>query len=113
MSGVISRLERSSGHTTTIVTRYRDGIRVVCREYGNAESWSQYVVIPRSLILQKLRERRAIGVTWHTLRYIAMEIAQCAPVGCGGPGQPFAREPYRMRSSRRWIVIYQSGGWDV
>ena len=34
-------------------------------------------------------------------------------VGCGGPGQVFHRAPVIVRRTRRYVVIHQSGGFDV
>ena len=35
------------------------------------------------------------------------------PEGCGGPGQQFNGPPVILKRTRRYLVIHQSGGYDV
>lgn len=98
------------------VTVTPEGIREVLTwsEYG--ESWSGYIIVPRELVNQEIRKLRAGGQRpsvmywWEYMPKYARE--RIMPEGCGGPGQPFARKPW-YRATRRWVVMYQSGGLDV
>ena len=70
-------------HTHT--TEYRD-------------TWRRVLFIPRPLPAGLFR------TIWK--RFVNAE-------GCGGPRQPFNRAPHILRRARRYVVICQTGGYDV
>lgn len=101
------------------VKLFSDGSRRVV--HGDRECWSAYFIYPRELILGRLRKLMAhtrqrgskYSYSSHELWEMLPTTNEPMPGGYGGPGQSFSREPTRMRSSRRFIVLAQSGGLDV
>ena len=97
------------------VQTFSHGVRHVTTRY-RGESWHTYLIIPRAALIEGIRRRRSQGAQYHDCDWWTLipDIDRWVrPAGCGGPGRPFAREPRRMRSSRRYMVISQSGGLDI
>lgn len=107
---------RSEGprDTERVVRIYTGDVREVIKADSNGEWWNRYVIIPRSLVIdyvRKIRSERRISEWWEVIPPGASSL-----IGSehhSGPGQPFTRMPYRVESSRKFIVIYQSGGLDI
>jgi hypothetical protein len=103
------RLERPA-YTLDI---YPDGIRAVTRH--REDWWCRYVVIPRATALRYVR-RWHLG---HAKPYHDCGWDQWLPEGLlqpeyyGGPGRPFVQHPIRLAYGRRYVVIVQTGGWDI
>lgn len=105
--------------TDRVVRLYTGGVREVINHYGNGESWSRYIIFPRLLMLNEIRKQKARG----RIRIDSWTFWDLLPEGPGrlihlesyrGPGQPFAHRPNKIRTrSRKFIVIYQSGGLDI
>jgi len=109
---------RSAGHRDTerVVQLFTGGIRVVTQ--GDREWWSRYIIIPRRLMLNEIRKLRAKGCTivgswnfWELLPEGASELIGYESYS--GPGASFTRAPHKARSSRKFVIIYQSGGLDI
>ena len=99
-----------------LVRLYTGGIREVV--HGDSEAWSRYIIIPRRLVLNEIRKLRAKGCAivgnwnfWELLPEGASELI-CSESN-GYPGGPFVRAPYKAKSSRKFVVICQSGGLDI
>lgn len=110
--------ESQDGHYSRIVRQYTGGVREVLRSH-HGESWTRYIIIPRRLILNEIRKLRKLGCKvvgnwnfWELLPEGASELIRCEYYS--GPGQSFAHRPCKVRSrSRKYVVIYQSGGIDI
>lgn len=107
---------RSEGHRTDRVVRmYTGGVREVIKADSNGEWWNRYIIIPRRLVLIEIRrirkERRRYWDWWEVLPAGASQLIESERYS--GPGHPFTRMPYRIESSRKFVVIYQSGGLDI
>jgi hypothetical protein len=103
--------EQSRGRTIQLFTR---GIRRVI--HGDAECWTTYLIIPRAVMVAGVRSRRAAGAQYHDCDWWTLVDGLerwIRPAGESGPGRPFAGSPVRIRSSRRFVVIAQSGGLDI
>ncbi len=111
---------RSNGSrrdTERVVRLYTGGIREVTQ--GDSEYWSRYIIIPRRLILNEIRKLRAKGCTiigswnfWELLPEGAAEMISSEHYS--GPGSSFTMAPYKLRTrSRKFVVVYQSGGLDI
>lgn len=85
------------------------GVRIVTISH-QGEWWTRYVIAPRSVVLQELREARERG--WNRPEAIEL-LPGLDSEYYGGPGRSFVRHPHRLQSSRRFVVAYQSGGLDV
>ena len=110
---LLSQTERPSTRGR-VLQRFSRGIRRVC--LGDAESWTTYLIIPRAAMIAGIRARRAAGAQYHDCDWWTLLTGLdrwIRPAGGGSPGRSFAREPVRMRSSRQYVVIVQSGGLDV
>lgn len=101
-----------------IVRLYTGGIREVVHCCANGEYWSRYIIVPRRLILNEIRKLRAKGAIvigqwdfWELLPEGASELIRSERYS--GPGQSFTHRPCRVKSSRKYIVIHQSGGLDI
>lgn len=112
----VTRDENDRRDRWRAVRIYTGGIREV--SHGNAEYWNRYIIIPRRLILNEIRKLRAKGCSiigswnfWELLPEGASELIGYA--GNSGPGGSFVREPCKIRSARKFVVIYQSGGLDI
>ena len=101
--------------TERVVRLYTGGVREVVKGDWDGEWWHRYLIIPRRLVLNALRDLRkngcAISDWWEVLPQGASELIRSE--SHSGPGQSFARVPYRIESSRKFVVIYQSGGLDI
>ena len=104
----------------------------VFNECESGESWTAYTVIPRAWFIAEIRKRYEkkrkevenfnpdhgpVGM-WGKMilpRVNALELAYrfLRQPHWGGPGRPYCCEPWVMRRNKRFIVIVQSGGWDV
>jgi len=109
---------RSPAHrdTVRVVRLYTGGIRVVFN--GDRDSWTRYVIIPRRLILKEIRKLtkdRCFLYGRLTLFDLLPEGAAdlLRPEHYGDAGCAFAHMPHKVKSSRKFIVIYQSGGFDI
>ena len=110
---------RSNGSrrdTERVVRLYTGGIREVVQ--GDSESWSRYIIIPRRLMLNEIRKITVKGVsvigTWGFWDFIPEGASNLIrSERYSGPGAPFVREPYKIKSSRKFIIIYQCGGLDI
>jgi hypothetical protein len=101
--------------TTRKVAVFPSGIRCVVKWSRSGESWHKYVIIPRRVLLERVRALRRAGRRWASIEWweLLPEDVPFNSCGDGGAGQAFAGEPIRQRSSRRFHVYYQNGGWDV
>lgn len=115
---VAEHISEAARDTQRVVRLYTGGIREVVNVYHHGESWSRYIIIPRRLMLNEIRRLRAQGCTiigswsfWELLPDGASGLIRMEHYG--GPGAPFVHLPCRWRSSRKFIVIYQSGGLDI
>lgn len=114
-----NKSEIEEGKTVRVVRVYTGGIREVTHSYHHGESWSRYVIIPRRLILNEIRKLRAEGAIivgqwnfWELLPEGASELIGCESYS--GAGQSFTHRPFKVRSrSRKYVIIYQSGGLDI
>lgn len=96
------------------IQTFKGGIRRVTIDF-HGESWTSYLIIPRAALIAGIR-RRHLGTQYHDCDWwtlIPGIDSWVAPAGRGGPGRPFAGEPHRINSSRRYMVIAQSGGLDI
>ena len=97
------------------VQTFNHGIRRVVHDNYYADSWTSYLIIPRAALIEGIR-RRFRGAQYHDCDWWTLIPGidrWVRPAGYGGPGQPFASEPTRIDSSRRFMVIAQSGGLDI
>ena len=98
--------------TKRSVTLDSNGVRTVV--VGDAECWSVYTIIPRSIILADVRKCRSKG--WRLSHF---ERSNIIPEGLemgeyyGGPGRSFSRGGYLMAKNRRFYTFVQSGGMDI
>ena len=94
-------------------------IREVIHQYEQGEEWHKYVIIPRELALQHVRKTKAKHRQYTGYTYWMCDPVNCVPDGClrspsyNGPGRWYTNSAVRYRSSRRFVVFYQSGGLDV
>ena len=100
---------------TTRTVTVKDGIRVVTLEFGDGESWYNYIIVPRSKVLESIKQQRKDKYTPNPMvgfsngqyfDYVSGE-------HYGGPGQSFIRRPYIRAKNRRFYVFCQSGGLDI
>lgn len=98
-------------HETLTNYHYRDGTRVVVKDFG--ESWTKYVIVPRDLALRTLKRAQELGCGEHILD--ACPMGHLHSERYSGPGRPFTRMPWKLTKPRlrRFLVFVQSGGWDV
>lgn len=105
----------TTGTTRRCVQTFTRGIRCVTFDHGG-ESWTSYLIVPRQTLNAGIRHRRAGGAQWHDCDWWSLvpglDQWGC-PAGNGGPGRPFANAPHRCRSSRRFVIMGQSGGLDI
>jgi hypothetical protein len=100
-----------------VIQRFSRGIRRVV--LGDSECWTTYLIIPRAVMVAGVRARRATGAQYHDCDWWTLVPGMDGLGGWlsiashGRPGGAFANEPVRIRSSRRYVVIAQSGGLDV
>ena len=101
--------------TDRVVRLYTGGVREVIKADSNGEWWHRYIIIPRRLVLNEVRrirkEHKGYWDWWEAIPKGASELIGSEHYS--GPGQSFTRMPYRVESSRKFIVIYQSGGLDI
>lgn len=101
--------------TERVVRIYTGGIREVIHCCANGEYWSRYIIIPRRLVLNEIRQLRKKGCKvvgfWELLPEGASELIRYESYS--GPGRSFTHAPSRQKSSRKFVVIYQSGGLDI
>lgn len=113
---VAEHITEGQRDTQRVVRLYTGGIRVVTQ--GDREWWSRYIIIPRRLVLNEIRKLRAKGCKiigswnfWELLPEGASELIGMEHYS--GPGASFTRAPHKVRSSRKFVIIYQSGGLDI
>lgn len=99
-----------------VVRIYTGGIREVFK--GDSESWSRYVIIPRRSVLSEIRRQRKRGFTFAGMGGVLGVIPDGAArlirsESYSGPGQSFTHAPYKIKSSRKFVIIYQRGGLDI
>ena len=100
--------------TDRVVRLYTGGVREVIKADSNGEWWHRYIIIPRRLVLayaRRIRRERRLSEWWEVIPPGASELIGSEHYS--GPGKSFTRMPYRVESSRKFIVIYQSGGLDI
>jgi hypothetical protein len=110
----LTETTHTSGDTRRIVQTFTQGVRCVTIDHGG-ECWTSYLIIPRLALIAGIRRMRKRGFQYDDCNWYDVTPGADrwgCPAGDGGPGRPFAREPYRMRSSRRFVVMVQSGGLD-
>lgn len=89
------------------------GMRCVTHDFGG-ESWTQYYIIPRELILAEVRWLRARGYRWNMF-----EEGDLVPDRLdlsehySGPGRAFSRAGGLFHKTRRYYTYVHSGGLDV
>lgn len=106
--------------TERVVRLYTGGVREVVKGDWDGEWWNRYVIIPRRLMLNEIKRIRKLtnGARfidgwewWDLLPEGASKLIRSASYS--GPGSSFTNEPFKIKSSRKFIVIYQSGGLDI
>lgn len=111
---VIERNRLSVGHRERVTLRAPNGTKVVRWIHARGESWSCYTIVPRGVVIGEIRRLRAQGRSWASISLLeCLGGTFIEPAGGGAPGEPFAAMPFRLRSSRRFVVIYQCGGLDI
>ena len=110
---MLTRSTDDANGTHRTIQTFDDGLRRVILQHR--ESWSSYMIIPRSLLVAGIRRRRARGAQFHDCDWWTLiDCSQwTSPAGNGGPGRAFASEPQCYRRGRRFVVIAQRGGLDV
>ena len=95
------------------VRLHSGGIREVF--VGDSEYWSVYIIIPRKTVLAEIRKLRAKGFrrfdAYDHLPESATDLLRCE--GYGGPGRAFVNRPFKYKSSRKFVILSQSGGLDI
>ncbi len=115
MKELTKTIHDSENDRRRCVQTFDHGIRRVTVDFYG-EAWYSYLIIPRAALIEGIRRRRSQGAAYHDCDWwtvipgIDRWIANGGP---GGPGRTFAREPRRSESSRRFMVIAQSGGLDT
>jgi hypothetical protein len=99
----------------TIIRWVNSPVRIVIN--GDYECWTRYVIIPRDVINQNIRDARAEG-----LQYRDIDIFEALPAKAlkyigsyyyGGPGRSFTNGGFVYKKNRRFVVYAQSGGLDI
>lgn len=110
------RSEGTRRDTERVVRLYTSGIREVF--HGGSESWWRYIIIPRRLVLNEIRRLRKQGCKivgywnfWELLPEGASELIRSERYS--GPGGAYVNRPFKIKSSRKFIVIQQGGGLDI
>lgn len=88
----------------------KDKVRKVTHLFGEGESWSQYTIVPRPVLLERYREAVANGCYW---KHNPMCLVPLIYEHNDGPGRSFAGAPHLYRRSRRFYVFHQRGGLDI
>ncbi len=111
----LTKTTSASRGTRRCVQTSSDGIRRVTTQW-RGETWQSHLIIPREALIEGIRSRRAQGAQYHDCDWwtlIPSIDRWIRPAGYGGPGRAFAHAPSLTKSSRRFIVVSQSGGLDV
>ncbi len=111
----LSRVDHEHGESVRTVQTYEHGVRAVTVSYGG-ESWHRYVIVPRQLMIDRIRRLRANGRSYHDCDWWTLIPSYESLLGYehySGPGRSFADAPHPMGYGRRWQVFAQRGGMDV
>ena len=101
-------------HANHSIRVYDNGIRVIVRRFGGGEGWTKYVVVPRQLLLDRVRSLLATGRRKNAIHWWEYFPSELLSVECyQGPGGHFVNEPFCLSSNRKHVVWCQSGGLDV
>lgn len=98
-----------------IVELFPNGIRTITYLHNGGESWTRYVIVPRSFAIRMIRRLR-VNRGWSYHACVWWEWLPEGLVGaerCNGPGRGFSSAPAPWRYGRRWLIFAQSGGLDV
>ena len=99
--------------TTTTIQWFQGGCRIVVVQ--GEDWWSKTWIVPRSLMLKRVRKLRQLGRRWADIESWEL-FPDHVSMGCvghyGGPGQSYSSDPSTRRIGRRWYVINQRGGID-
>ena len=80
----------------------------------DGEYWNSYLIVPRDLVLKSIRAQRAKGIPWSSISTLKAVSRWVAYAHHSGPGSPYANEAKRLRRcNRNYMVVTQSGGWDI
>lgn len=111
---VIERKSLCVGYRERVTLQIPNGTRIVRWIHARGASWSCYLIVPRGVVIGEIRRLRAQGRSWSSI-----DLLECLggtyiqPAGGAAPGTPFATMPFRLRTSRKFVAIYQCGGLDV
>jgi len=70
---------------------------ILTRTVSRGDSWTHQLFIPRPIE--------------GGLRQAITPFVRSA--GCDGPGQVYHRSPIIVRRTRRYVVVHQTGGYDI
>jgi hypothetical protein len=111
----LSKSVYGHGDRRRCVQTFDHGVRRVTFDHCG-ESWFSFLIIPRASLVEGIRRRRSQGAQFHDCDWWTLIPGLdrwVRPAGYGGPGQPFADTPARLRSNPRYVVISQRGGLDI
>lgn len=112
---ITSRHVRENRDGERSVCKFDNGVSIVHFVGREGDYWRRTVVIPRKVIVDAIRKRRAIGYRWQQI-----EINEILPDDLwmsriySGPGMPFCSGLHRIyKNNRKYVVFYSSGGLDI
>jgi len=109
----LTRITRQHDRYQRHIVKFAQGIRLVVHDRGDC--WTSYIIIPRAVLIEGIRRRRARGAQYHDCDWWTLVPGLdrwVRPEGSGGPGRAFASEPWIERN-HRYVIVHQSGGLDV